>query len=66
MSENKSFEEELAKLETIGQRLTQGDLTLDQALKEYEAGIGHYRRCLDMLNQAKEKMEVYDRSGEEQ
>lgn len=47
-----SFEANLQKLETIVQRLEEGNLALDESLRLYEEGIGAFRQCQKMLEEA--------------
>jgi len=47
-----SFEEALARLEEIVQRLEEGDLPLQEALALYEQGVALSRRCQDLLDEA--------------
>ncbi|MFA4984526.1 MAG: exodeoxyribonuclease VII small subunit [Candidatus Omnitrophota bacterium] len=57
MSEIK-FEESLKKLEKIVEDLEKGDLSLDEALKKYQDGIGLARMCAERLENAKKKVEL--------
>ncbi|MHC4592684.1 MAG: exodeoxyribonuclease VII small subunit [Planctomycetota bacterium] len=47
-----SFEQSLQKLEDIVQRLEEGNLPLDESLRLYEEGIGAFRRCQELLEEA--------------
>jgi exodeoxyribonuclease VII small subunit len=51
-----SFEEGLQKLEDIVRRLEEGNLALDESLRLYEEGIGAFRRCQTLLEQAELKV----------
>lgn len=51
-TEETSFEENLRKLEEIVQRLEEGNLALDNSLRLYEDGIGAFRRCQKLLDEA--------------
>lgn len=53
---NLSFEDALAKLETIVQHLEDGRTGLDDALKRYEEGIKYLKHCHRMLQQAERKV----------
>lgn len=46
------YEDLVAVLNEVVERLEQGDLSLDQALQEYERGVALVRRCNDLLDQA--------------
>lgn len=60
-----SFEEALALLEGSAQALRSESTTLEDALKHYESGMQYYERCMNLLTEAKQKIELYDRSKEE-
>jgi exodeoxyribonuclease VII small subunit len=61
MSEIK-FEESLKKLEKIVEDLEKGDLSLDEALKKYQDGIGLARMCSERLESAKKKVELLSKN----
>ncbi|HOR42019.1 MAG TPA: exodeoxyribonuclease VII small subunit [Atribacterota bacterium] len=52
-----SFEDSLKKLEEIVEQLEKGELNLDEALKLYEEGMYFSDRCLEKLNETKQKVE---------
>ncbi len=52
------FEEALKKLEKIVEDLEKGDLSLDDALKKYQEGIGLSRLCNTRLESAKKKIDI--------
>lgn len=52
------FEKSLAELESIVERLEQGDLSLEQSLKQFERGIALARSCQAALKQAEQKVEM--------
>ena len=60
-----SFEEAMAELEQIVQRLEQGRTPLEEAISAYERGAALKRHCEDKLRLAQEKVEkiALDRSG---
>ena len=51
------FEASLAELETLVERLEQGDLPLEQALDHFERGVGLTRQCQGALASAQQKVE---------
>ena len=60
MAENKStFEEMLQKLEKASENLKKDNISLEEALKNYEEGIAYYKECSEILNSAKQKIETY-------
>jgi len=53
-----SFEDSLARLETIVADLESGDLPLEEALRLFEEGIGVVKRCTRKLDEAEKRVEV--------
>ncbi len=53
---NPSFEESIQSLEQIVSQLEKGELPLDEALKEFEAGIKLARQCQKTLQEAEKKI----------
>lgn len=51
------FEKSLTELERLVEQLESGDLTLEEALKHFERGIGLARQCQNALQQAEQKVE---------
>lgn len=61
MAKSKSdatFEQDLDALEAIVGALEEGGLSLDDALKQFEAGITLARRCEKALSEAEKKIEI--------
>jgi exodeoxyribonuclease VII small subunit len=59
------FEQSLAELEKLVQRLEGGELPLDEALKTFERGIELTRHCQTALKSAQQKVEILlKRSGQ--
>lgn len=52
------FEASLAELETIVEKLEQGELSLDDSLKQFERGVQLTRVCQAALTQAEQKVEI--------
>jgi exodeoxyribonuclease VII small subunit len=52
------FESSLAELEVLVERLEQGDLPLDDALKSFERGVALTRQCQGALKAAQQKVEI--------
>lgn len=52
------FEASLAELEAIVEKLEQGELSLDDSLKQFERGVQLTRLCQTALRQAEQKVEV--------
>jgi len=58
------FEEALAGLEGIVQRLEGGDLPLDDALKLFEEGVRLSRFCSAKLDEAEKRIEILMKGAE--
>lgn len=54
----KSFEDALAELEEIAEKLEDGTLGLDDSIKEFEKGIKLARLCQEKLEEAERKIEI--------
>jgi exodeoxyribonuclease VII small subunit len=52
------FEAALAELEAIVQRLEQGELSLEESLRQFERGVVLTRSCQKALQQAEQKIRV--------
>ena len=59
---NGKFEDALAELEGIVQRLEKGELPLEESLAAFERGMGLVRPLGDRLTQVEERVEVLLRS----
>ncbi len=60
-----SFEEALAELESIVEKLEKGQLSLDESLVLFEKGIKLVRECNDKLKNARQKVEqLIEENGE--
>lgn len=56
-----SFEEALAGLERSAEILKQDGTTLEAAMESFEQGIEYYNCCNEILNDAKQKIEFFER-----
>ena len=64
-SKGPDFEQALAELEALVERLERGDLPLDEALKIFERGVALARHCQASLQAAQQKVEILlKRSGQ--
>ncbi len=63
--ESLSFEAAPERLEGIVERLEQGDLALEAALATFEQGVALSRRCAGQLEQARRRIEILAREGEQ-
>ncbi len=57
MKEKQVFEDDLKKLQKIVEELSNGKLTLGEALKKYEEGIKIAESCSQALQEAERKVE---------
>lgn len=58
MEENKSFEDNLAELESIAKKLENGDLNLDDAISAFEKGIKLSKECTKKLDEKEKKINI--------
>lgn len=57
------FETALKKLETIVEKLENGDLSLEEALKQYEEGVRMADVCSKRITEAEKRVEVLMKTG---
>ena len=55
-----AFEETLSALELVVEHLERGQLTMDESIAWYEAGLGLMRRCSQLLQQAELRISALD------
>ncbi len=61
------FEQALAELETLVEKMEQGELSLDESLQSFERGIQLTRTCQQALQEAEQKVQVLlEKDGEAQ
>lgn len=61
-----NFEQALEELEGLVERMEQGDLSLEQSLKDFERGIELTRACQNALKEAEQKVQLLsEQSGQE-
>ncbi len=58
------FEQSLAELEALVTRLEQGEVSLDESIRDYERGIELSRRCQRALERAEQRIRVLTEDGE--
>jgi exodeoxyribonuclease VII small subunit len=59
------FEQSLAELQALVERLETGELSLEDSLSAFEQGIRLTRDCQSSLNQAEQKVRILlERDGE--
>ena len=60
------FEQSLTELEALVEKLEQGDVPLEDALKTFERGVALTRQCQTALRTAQQKVEVLlNKNGQE-
>ena len=52
------FETALAELEALVEKMEQGDLSLDESLKQFERGVQLTRSCQKALQEAEQKVQI--------
>ncbi len=52
------FEKALSELESLVERLEQGELSLEESVKTFERGIELTRACQNALRQAEQKVQI--------
>ena len=60
-----SFEDAMARLETIVAQLEKGECGLDQSLKLFEEGAKLAGQCEELLDQAEQKVNLLLANGQE-
>lgn len=58
-----SFEQNIAELEAIVQKLEHGELALDDAMQQFERGVGLARVSQQQLQQAEQKVQILLQQG---
>lgn len=52
------FEESLAELESLVERMESGEMSLEESLKAFEQGIKYTRDCQNALSKAEQKVQL--------
>lgn len=64
-AEELDFEAAIKELETLVERMEQGDQSLEQSLKDFERGVELTRTCQKALKQAEQKVQLLlEQSGQ--
>lgn len=58
------FETALKELETLVEKMEQGDLRLEDSLKHFERGIQLTRQCQQALQAAEQKVQILVEKGD--
>jgi len=59
------FEGAMRELEELVERMEQGDLSLEQSLKDFERGVALTRTCQQALQEAEQKVQILMRKDED-
>lgn len=62
---NIDFEASLQELEALVERMEQGDLSLEQSLKDFEHGVALTRSCQQALQEAEQKVQILMKKDEQ-
>ncbi|MFO7603940.1 MAG: exodeoxyribonuclease VII small subunit [Gammaproteobacteria bacterium] len=59
-SQNKAldFESALHELESLVDRMEQGETTLEESLTDFERGVALFRQCQKALDEAEQKVQI--------
>ncbi len=63
---NMSFEEAFAKLDEAVKKLSSQDTSLEDAMKSYEEGVAYYKRCAAILDEARQKIELFKKEEQDE
>jgi len=58
-----NYEDAVAELELINQRIEQGDIGLEESLEEYRRGMALAKRCNSILETAEQEVKKIKPSG---
>ena len=59
---NNNFEEALMNLEKMSEKIKASNTTLEDAIQCYDEGLKYYNICNEILENAKQKIEVYSKN----
>ena len=61
-----SFEKSLEELESLVEKMEQGDLTLEESLRHFERGVQLTRSCQQALQEAEQKIEILLKNNDQE
>ena len=64
MPKKQTFETALQKLEQIVKEMESGDISLEDAVAQYEAGIKQSKFCIDYLDKIEKKISLISPDGQ--
>lgn len=59
---DKNFEKAITELEESVKRLEDGDISLEESIKEYKKGMDLAAYCMEVLKKAEQEIYVYEAS----
>lgn len=59
-----TFEEALAELETIVEKVEQGEIGLEESIEKYAQGMKLITHCRDILDQAEKRIETIHKKAQ--
>ena len=65
MDKEMSFEKAYKMLEEIAVKLESSDVTLDESITLFEEGVKLSKYCSDVLDKAKQKIEILEKGTDE-
>ena len=63
-NENISFEQAYERLKAASDKLDRDDISLKEAMESYEEGVKYYKLCSSILDEAKQKIEMFNSEEE--
>ncbi|MBP8924317.1 MAG: exodeoxyribonuclease VII small subunit [Pseudomonadales bacterium] len=60
-----NFEKSLSELETLVERMEEGDMSLEESLKSFESGIRLTQQCQQALDKAQQRVHVLMQGDDE-
>ncbi len=55
-----NFEETMASLREMSEKIKDPSISLEDSVKCFDAGMEYYKRCVEILDNAKQKIEVFE------
>lgn len=56
----RNFEQSMDKLREMSEKIKSPDTSLEESIKCYEEGMKYYKKCSDILTDARQKIETFD------
>jgi exodeoxyribonuclease VII small subunit len=63
--EDLTYEQAIAELESINERIERGEVGLEESLTEYRRGVALAKRCHSILDTAEQELKKIKPGGEE-